>query len=56
MLLTVGNKIPAGKIISTKHTQCDIAPTVGELLSFPTPLAEGTSLLRDSLLTHAAFH
>jgi len=56
MLLTIGNKIPAGRTIATKHTQCDIAPAVGELLSFPTPLAEGKSLLQDSVLTHTAFH
>lgn len=56
MLLAVGNKFPAGTTITAKHTQCDIAPTVGELLSFPTPFAEGTSLLQDSVITHAAIH
>jgi hypothetical protein len=56
LLLTIGNKIPAGVTITTKHTQCDIAPTVGELLAFPTPLVEGTSLLKDSVLTHAIIH
>jgi predicted AlkP superfamily pyrophosphatase or phosphodiesterase len=52
MLLAIGNKIPAGIAIAAKHTQCDIAPTVGELLSFPTPLAEGISLLKDSIIAH----
>ncbi|HVN47574.1 MAG TPA: alkaline phosphatase family protein, partial [Bacteroidota bacterium] len=56
MLLTIGKNIPAGKIISSKHTQCDIAPTVGELLSFPTPSAEGKSLLQDSVLIYARKH
>lgn len=45
--LAVGRGFPAHQVVSNRRTQCDIAPTVGELLSFPTPLSKGTSLLRD---------
>jgi LysM repeat protein len=43
-LLTVGPRTPAGVEISTRRTLRDIAPTVGALLGFPTPLAEGVVL------------
>jgi hypothetical protein len=42
-----GHGFPVHRVISHRRAQCDIAPTVGELLSFPTPCAIGTSLLRD---------
>jgi phosphopentomutase len=45
--LAVGRAFPAHRVIKQRRTQCDIAPTVGELLSFPTPFSIGTSLLRD---------
>jgi hypothetical protein len=48
MLFALGRKIPVYQIITQKRTQCDIAPTVGELLSFPTPFSIGTSLLCDT--------
>jgi phosphopentomutase len=47
LCLAVGNGFPVHRVISQRRTQCDIAPTVGELLSFPTPLSMGTSLFRD---------
>jgi hypothetical protein len=45
MLLALGRGILPDQIIDTETWQIDIAPTVGELLDFETPLAEGTSLL-----------
>ena len=47
LCLAVGRAFPAHQIIKQRRTQCDIAPTVGELLSFPTPFSIGTSLLQD---------
>ncbi|MCX6123081.1 MAG: alkaline phosphatase family protein [Ignavibacteriales bacterium] len=47
LCLAVGHRFQANQIIKQRRTQCDIAPTVGELLSFPTPFSIGTSLLRD---------
>jgi hypothetical protein len=47
LCLAVGRGFQAHRIIKQRRTQCDIAPTVGELLSFPTPFSIGTSLLRD---------
>jgi hypothetical protein len=44
--LAVGRGFQANQIITQKRIQCDITPTVGELLSFPTPFSTGTSLLR----------
>lgn len=40
-LLTVGPRTPAGQEVTTPRTLRDIAPTVGALMTFPTPLAEG---------------
>ena len=45
--LALGRGFQTHRSIKQRRTQCDIAPTVGELLSFPTPLSTGTSLLRD---------
>lgn len=50
MLLAIGRGIPKNSIVTTQHTQCDIVPTVGELLYFPTPFSTGASLLRDTVL------
>jgi hypothetical protein len=47
LCVAVGRGFQAHRIINQRRTQCDIAPTVGELLSFPTPFSIGTSLLRD---------
>lgn len=47
LCLAVGRGFPAHRVIKQRRTQCDIAPTIGELLSFPTPFSKGTSLLRD---------
>ncbi len=47
LLLALGKGIPKDKVISTKRTQIDIAPTVANLLRFSMPTAKGTSLLSD---------
>jgi len=47
LCLAVGRGFPSHRVITRRRTQCDIAPSVGELLSFPTPFSMGTSLLRD---------
>ena len=47
LCLAVGRGFPTNRIIKQRRTQCDITPTVGELLSFPTPFSRGTSLLQD---------
>ncbi len=51
LLMAVGRGFPPGHEVATTRTQIDIAPTVGELLSFPVPYAAGTSLLADTLQT-----
>jgi hypothetical protein len=48
MLFTIGRGFPENITVAKKYTQCDITPTVGDLLSFPTPYSIGTSLLRDT--------
>jgi hypothetical protein len=48
MLFAIGRGFPTNTTIAKKRTQCDIAPTVGELLSFPTLYSTGTSLLHDT--------
>ena len=45
MLLAIGRNVPKGKIDSELHYQIDIAESVGYLLSFSTPDAEGKNLL-----------
>ncbi len=50
MLFMAGRNIPSGVVDTLKAKQIDIAPTVGELLGFPTPLAVGKSLLQGRLL------
>jgi hypothetical protein len=47
LLLAIGRKIPVNCVVSTKRTQIDLAPTIGELLQFQVPTAHGTSLLHD---------
>jgi phosphopentomutase len=49
LCLAVGRGFQANRIIKQRRTQCDIVPTIGELLSFPTPFSTGTSLLRDAV-------
>lgn len=44
MLLAMGRNIPKGKIISELRSQIDIAPTIGDLLSFTISEAIGLSL------------
>jgi len=51
MLLAVGPDIKKGAIVETPAYQTDIAPTVGELLGFQTPLARG-EVLKDSLVKY----
>ncbi len=40
-LLTLGPRTPADVTVSSLHTLRDIAPTVGQLMGFSTPFAEG---------------
>jgi len=44
MFLAIGPDIKSNTVISNLRIQEDIAPTVGYLLQFPTPFAEGTIL------------
>jgi hypothetical protein len=48
MLFAIGRGFPVNTTVIKKRTQCDIAPTVGELLLFPTLYSTGISLLRDT--------
>ena len=48
MLLVLGPDTPRGAAVARRALEVDIAPTVGELLGFQTPLAEG-SVLTDCL-------
>jgi hypothetical protein len=48
MLFAIGRGFPVNTVVTKRRTQCDIAPTAGELLSFPTFYSTGTSLLRDT--------
>jgi arylsulfatase A-like enzyme len=41
-LLTLGPRTPAGQQSTVRRTLVDIAPTVGQLLGFHTPLARGS--------------
>lgn len=43
-LIALGPDIKPNTIIEDVHDHVDIAPTVGELLNFPTPLAQGKVL------------
>ena len=42
MLLVLGPDITKGKTVDRRVLQIDVAPTIGELLSFQTPLATGS--------------
>jgi len=53
MLLIVGPDTPAGAIDSSTRTQVDIAPTVGRLLGFSTPLSVGV-VLASAIVTNIA--
>ena len=48
MLFAIGRGFPVNTVVTKRRTQCDIAPTAGELLSFPTLYSTGTSLLYDT--------
>ena len=48
MPFAIGRGFPVSTVVTTRRTQCDIAPTAGELLSFSTIYSTGTSLLRDT--------
>jgi hypothetical protein len=55
LFLALGPGIKADTVVSHRRFQADIAPTVGRLLNFNTPLAQGTVLtemLRSSFLVH----
>jgi len=41
MFLAVGPDIQPGLVVEQRRTLRDIAPTIGYLLGFETPLAEG---------------
>lgn len=41
MFLAIGPDTPQGAVVSERRYQIDLAPTVGELLDFPTPYARG---------------
>jgi hypothetical protein len=45
MLLVIGPDIEAGKVDTVHRTLIDIAPTVGELMDFSTPLCNGTPII-----------
>jgi hypothetical protein len=51
MLLALGPDIREGAVVETPAYQTDIAPTVGELLSFQTPLSDG-EVLKSCLRTY----
>ncbi len=42
MFLAIGPEIRADTVITTIRDQIDLAPTIGYLLGFPTPFAQGT--------------
>jgi hypothetical protein len=44
MLLAIGPDTPAEVVDSSPREQIDIAPTIGELMGFPTPFATGTAI------------
>ncbi len=44
MLLTIGPDFAPGQVDSTERSLIDLAPTVGQLLGFDTPLAAGSPL------------
>lgn len=48
MLLALGRNIPKANTISTAKYQADIAASIGDLLTFDTPKATGSSLFNDS--------
>lgn len=47
MLLAIGRLVPPGRVSTTARSQIDIATTVGSLLGFATPYAQGGNLLED---------
>ncbi|MBE0557710.1 MAG: T9SS type A sorting domain-containing protein, partial [Proteobacteria bacterium] len=49
ILLAVGRSIPPDRVADARRSQIDIAPTVGGLLAFSTPLAQGMNLLADTV-------
>jgi hypothetical protein len=51
MLLAIGPDIKKGAVVEKPAYQTDLAPTIGELLGFQTPLAQG-EVLRESLTTY----
>ena len=51
MFLMIGPDTRAGAVVEQEGTLIDICPTVGELLGFQTPLAEGR-VLQEAFLNH----
>lgn len=54
MLMAVGRSIPPGRTVNRLRQHIDIAPTVGDLLGFATPVAAGTTILADTVATRIA--
>jgi hypothetical protein len=54
MCLAIGNHIAQNLIITEKHTQIDIAPTVADLLSISSTYSEGNSFI-DLISTHIGY-
>ena len=46
MLLGIGPGFLPGAVVDARHTQTDIAPTVGNILGFLFPMGDGKSLFR----------
>jgi hypothetical protein len=45
MLFAIGPEVRRGETVAERHSQVDIAPTVGHILGFSMPKGEGKSLL-----------
>lgn len=47
MLLAAGPRFEPNTVVTDSAFQIDIAPTIGDIMGFPTPQADGKSLLRE---------
>jgi hypothetical protein len=59
IFLALGPDTPAGRVVTERRYQIDLAPTVGELLGFPTPFARGqvlTGIFKDRLNPNPRLH
>ncbi|MCX7833035.1 MAG: alkaline phosphatase family protein [Ignavibacteria bacterium] len=55
LFLAIGPDIKVNTVIQNTRIQVDIAPTIGYLLNFPTPFAEG-SIMNEMLVNPAIFN